>query len=289
MNIKRRTGALLMTPLTVILVMLILVPAGIFFLYSFYEFKLYEAQPAFILSNYSKVFSDPTYRTFASNTIQISVPVTILTVTAGFALAYYIVGCRSRKRTVLIALVVVSMLASYLARIYALRTLFGEHGIIGGIIEELGIGHGAPGFLLFSRSAVIIGQTYFLLPFATLVLFAGLSGIPDDLRAAGRDLGGGPAHVFRKVTLPLAGPAVLAAIVFVFFLSAGDYLTPSLLGDPNSVTIGSAIQEQLKVTGNYPLGAALSFVMVAAFALVYLIVRVAMRVTGLLPAKAGRA
>lgn len=283
MGLSRRGGLALLAPLTVILLGAIVVPAAIFFVYSFFTFELLEPRPGFDLVHYSTVFSSEIYRRLAWSTVQIAVPTTLLSVCAGFALAYWIASCRGRMRTVLLALVVVSMLASYLARIYAWRTLLGEQGILASAIRETGLGDGVPDVLYFSRVGVIIGQVNFLIPFATLVLFAGLSGVPGALRDAGRDLGARSATVFARVTLPLAGPALLSAIAFTFFIAAGDYLTPQLLGGSEGLTFGTAISDQLKTTGNYPLGAALSFTMVAAFALAYGAVRLTMRSLGLLP------
>lgn len=289
MALSRRGALALLTPLALILIGAIVVPAGIFFVYSFFSFELLEPRPGFDLGHYSTVLSDEIYRRLAWNTVRIAVPTTIASVCAGFALAYHIALCRGRTRTLLIALVVVAMLASYLARIYAWRTLLGEEGILASAIQTTGLGHGVPSFLFFSRASVVIGQVNFLLPFTTLVLFAGLSGVPARLREAGRDLGARPFTVFTRVTLPLVGPALLSAITFTFFLSAGDYLTPQLLGGSEGSTYGTVISDQLKLTGNYPLGAALSFAMIAAFALAYALVRVSMRWLGLLPKRRVRA
>lgn len=284
MGLSRRGGLALLTPLTVILLGAIVVPTCVFLAYSFFTFELLEPRPGFDLGHYGTVLGEEIYRRLAWSTLQIAVATTVLSVSAGFALAYWIAMCRARLRTVLLALVVISMLASYLARIYAWRTLLGEQGILASVIRETGIGDGVPDVLYFSRVSVIIGQVNFLIPFATLVLFAGLSGIPGALRDAGRDLGARPATVFARVTLPLAGPALLSAITFTFFIAAGDFLTPQLLGGAEGPTFGTAISDQLKLTGNYPLGAALSFTMVGAFAIAYWAVRLTMRSLGLLPA-----
>ncbi|HET6449320.1 MAG TPA: ABC transporter permease [Conexibacter sp.] len=289
MGVSRRGGLALLAPLTAILAGAIVVPAAVFFVYSFFDFELLEPRPAFDLAHYGAVLGDELYRRLAWNTIRIAVPTTILAVTGGFALAYWIALCKARTQTILIALVVVSMLASYLARVYAWRTLLGEQGILASVIQATGLGHGAPGFLLFSRVSVVIGQVNFLMPFSALVLFSGLSGIPATLRDAGRDLGARPATVFRHVTLPLVGPALLSAIAVTFFVAAGDYLTPLLLGGSQGTTYGTVISDQLKLTGNYPLGAALAFTMVAAFALVYGAVRLTMRSLALLPQHGGAA
>jgi spermidine/putrescine transport system permease protein len=288
MRLSRRGSLALLAPLAAVLAGLIVVPGGVFFVYSFFEFELLEPKPALDLGNYGTVLSDEIYRRLAWNTVRIAVPTTVVSVCAGFALAYFIALCRGRARTALLALVVASMLASYLARVYAWRTLLGEQGILASAIQAVGIGEGVPDFLLFSRIGVVIGQVNFLLPFTTLVLFAGLSGIADRLREAGRELGARPSTVLFRVTVPLVGPALLAAITFTFFVSAGDYLTPQLLGGSEGTTYGTTISDQLKLTGNYPLAAALSFAMVGAFAIVYGAVRFTMRAAGWLPTGAAQ-
>ncbi|AYY14945.1 ABC transporter permease [Actinobacteria bacterium YIM 96077] len=286
---SRRAALAAVAPLAAVLVATIIIPAGLFFVLSFFEFENLEIIRAFSLDNYVLAVTDQSYRDLMANTAKIAVPTTILAVCSGFALAYFIVQRQPRQRAVLIVLVVISMLASYLARTYAWRTLFGQEGMLSSILRSLGSESGAPDFLLFSRFSIVVAQVNFLLPFTTLVMFAGLVGISPQLRAVARDLGARPIIVFGRVTLPLAGPALLGAITLTFMLSAGDYLTPLILGGADSSTFGTAISDQLRLTGNRPLGSALSFVMIGAFIVVYIIVRVAMRGVGILPKRGGGA
>src|SRR5205085_7843449 len=102
MGLSRRGGLTLLAPLTVILAGAIVVPAGVFFVYSFFSFELLEPKAGFDLGNYGAALSDEIYRRLAWNTLRIAVPTTILSVCGGFALAYYIALCRGRKRTVLL-------------------------------------------------------------------------------------------------------------------------------------------------------------------------------------------
>jgi spermidine/putrescine transport system permease protein len=92
----------------------------------------------------------------------------------------------------------------------------------------------------------------------------------------------------RRITLPLSGAALYGATLFVFFLSAGDYITPVFLGGiGSSATFGTLIADQLSTTLNYPLGAAIAFVMLALFLLLVALLRVGMRAAGLLPRHTG--
>jgi spermidine/putrescine transport system permease protein len=249
------------------------VPAVILLIYSFYGFSLYQVEPGFHFEWYQQVFSQSIYRTVAVNTLAIALPVTAISVAGGYAIAYYLVFRASRRgQTLLFALVVVSMLASYLARVYSWRTLMGDTGIINSGLQSLGIIQQPLGSLLFSRLPVIAAEVNLYMPIATLILFASLSGVPAHVREVSRDLGAGPIQTLRRITLPLTGRGLFGAAALAFFLSCGDYITPVLLGGTtSSQTFGVTIATQLITNGNYPSGAAISFVMIGMF-VVYAIV-----------------
>src|SRR5207253_6115651 len=116
--------------------------------------------------------------------------------------------------------------ASYLARVYAWRTLMGENGIVNSTLHAAGLVHKPIPWLLFSRVAVILAEANLYLPIASLILFASLAGVAPELREVSRDLGAGPFQTLRRVSLPLTGRAVFGAAALSFFLSCGDYVTP---------------------------------------------------------------
>jgi spermidine/putrescine transport system permease protein len=247
----------------------VLAPAGILFVYSFYSYDLFQIYPGFHFHWYHQVFSNAIYRTVAWNTVAIALPTTVASIAGGYAIAYYVVFCATRARRLILALVVISMLSSYLARVYAWRTLLGENGIINTGLQWAGAIHGPISWLLFSRLAVILAEVSLYLPIAALILFASLSGVQPELRDVARDLGAGRAETLWRVTLPLSGRALFGAALLTFFLSCGDYITPAFLGGASSSqTFGTTIASAISIEANYPLGAALSFVMVAGF-LVY--------------------
>src|SRR5207248_3745785 len=123
----------------------------------------------------------------ALNTLWIALPTTAVSVLAGYTLAYGIVFGRPRRKSLLFALLLTALMASYLVRIYAWRTLLGESGIVNSALTGAGIIHKPLGFLLFSRVAVIIAETSLFIPFAALALFAALAGISPDYREVSRD------------------------------------------------------------------------------------------------------
>lgn len=287
MRSGRAVAASLGTPLALLLLAGVLAPAAILLVYSFLGFSNYEIQPGFRLDWYRTIFTDGIYRAVAWNTLAIAVPVTVASVAGGYAIAYYIVFAAGRSARVLFVLVVVSMLASYLARVYAWRTLMGSEGIVNTLFQSLGLIEEPIGWILFSRFAVILAEINLYMPVTALICFASLAGVPGDIREAARDLGAGPVQTLFRVTMPVTGAALFASAALAFFLSCGDYITPAFLGGPgSSSTFGTLIATRITLDGNYPVGAALSFTMVAAFAAYAAVLFVALRAFHLLPKRA---
>lgn len=282
----KRAEAMLLSPLAILLLAAIVVPMAILLAYSFFTYAYLEVQPGFVLDNYREIFSEGIYRTFAVNTFAIAFPTTVICVLGGYAVSYYATFEARRTKGLFVALIVISLMASYLVRIYAWRTLLGENGIINSLLESIGVLDEPLQFLIFSRFAAVIAEVQLYLPFAALVFFASMSGISPEIREAARDLGANGLQRQRRIMLPLNGPAILAATAFTFFVSAADYITPALVGGPDSTTFGVVIADSLRTTGDYTEGAALAFVSVAAFMIVYVILRLTLKWAGLLPAGA---
>ena len=284
MRITGRLSALLVTPLAFLLLCAVLIPAAILLAYSFYDYSLYSIHPGFHTEWYRQALGQSIYRTVLRNTLAIAIPVTILSVAGGYAIAYYLVFRAGRARQLLFGLVVGSMLASYLARVYAWRTLMGDNGVINSALQSIGVIDHPLGWLLFSRVAVVAAEVNLYMPITTLIAFASLSGVAPEVREVSRDLGAGPFQTLRRVTLPITGRALFGCATLAFFLSCGDYITPVFLGGPtSSSTFGTTIATEISTNGNYPLGAALSFVMIAGFVIYAIVLAVSMRAARLLP------
>jgi spermidine/putrescine transport system permease protein len=282
--LSRRLAGLLMTPFVALLVCGVVVPVAMLFAFSFFHLHLLEPVPAFTTDNYRQVVTTGLYRTYAINTLLIAAPTALLSVVAGYVVASFLVFRARRSRRIILVAVVIALMGSYLALVYSWRTLSGESGILNSLLQALHITSRPVGFLLFSRIAVIAAEVNFFLPFTILVLFSSLSSIPVGLEAAARDLGASRLMTLRRIMLPLSGSALFGATLFVFFLSAGDYITPVFLGGiGSSATFGTLIADQLSTTLNYPLGAAIAFVMLAVFGVLVLLLRAGMRSAGLLP------
>jgi spermidine/putrescine transport system permease protein len=287
--LSRRLAAFLLTPLGALLLFAVIVPVAMLFAFSFFHIdELLRIVPSFTTSNYADVLRSQLYRTYALNTLLIAAPTALLSIVGGYVLAYYLAFRAGRARGILLIAIVIALMGSYLALIYSWRTLSGERGIINSLLQTAHLTDHPLSLILFSRTAVVIAEVNFFLPFTTLVLFASLTAIPSGLDAAARDLGASRTMTLRRIVLPLSGTALFGATLFVFFLSAGDYITPVFLGGiGSSGTFGTLIADQLSTTLNYPLGASIAFVMLALFAVTVVVLRLAMRAAGLLPEHTG--
>ncbi len=153
--------------------------------------------------------------------------------------------------------------------------ILGYEGVINASLMGTGLIDAPLEFLLYSQTAVIITLAHAWAAFAILPMYVSLEKIDRSLLEAAADLGDGPATRFLRITLPLSMPGVIAASVLIFIPTTGDYITPALLGGPDGAMIGNLIQLQFGAVNNWPMGAALSIILmlwIAAIGLVFLFV-----------------
>ena len=128
--------------------------------------------------------------------------------------------------------------------------------------------------MLATPVAVVTGLTYNFLPFMVLPLYASLERLDQRLVEAAGDLYASPSAAFRRVTLPLSLPGIVAGTLLTFIPAAGDYINAELLGTPSESMVGNVIDSQFLRVLDYPTAAALSVsLMVAIVVLVTAYVR----------------
>lgn len=252
-------------------VLFFVVPLGLLVIYSFYEVNQVDLTitPTFSLSNYQAAVSGGLFRGLILHTILLGLIVGFVVVVLGYAFAYIAVFVFPDKREMLLFVTLASIFGGYLVRIYAWRTILGDHGLINSALESLGLINAPLRFLLFSRFAVVVTLVNFLLPFGVLPLFSAMQNVPRDAVEAARDLGAGPLVALRTVVLPMTGTGVKIAFAFAFVLTSGDYVTPTLVGGTNGLMIGNVISDQFGVAYNWPLGAALAITTMLVVLVIY--------------------
>ena len=194
---------------------------------------------------------------------------TLLALVLGYPLAYFIAFRAGRLRHLFLGLVILPFFVTFLVRTFAWKTILGDGGPAVWLLQRLHL-LGAPGRLLDTSIAVVGGLTYTFLPFMVLPVYASLEKLDRRLVEAAEDLYATPGTAFRRVVLPLSLPGVFAGSLLTFIPAAGDFINAQLLGSPNQQMIGTVIQNQFLDVRDYPLAAALSFVLMALITVVVL-------------------
>jgi spermidine/putrescine transport system permease protein len=200
---------------------------------------------------------------------------TLLALLISYPLAYALAFKAGKYKNILLVLVIAPFFTSFLLRTVAWKQILGEEGFVVPSLRTLGVISEST-TLTSTAFAVVMGMTYNFLPFMTLPLYASIDRIdPRTLEASG-DLYANGFTTFRKVTLPLSMPGVVAGTLLTFIPAAGDYINAELLGGPNNKMIGNVIESKFLVP-NAPITSALSFMLMA---LILLIVTLYIRKAG---------
>jgi spermidine/putrescine transport system permease protein len=198
------------------------------------------------------------------NSLLYSGAATILDFLIGFPVAYTVAFRGGRYKNLLLFLVIAPFFTSFLIRTISWKILLGDEGPIFGVLKnDL---HLVPTdfSVIGTPFSVIAGLTYNFLPFMILPLYVALEKIDPRLIEAANDLYAGRWEAFRRVTLRLALPGVFAGSILTFIPALGDYVNAELLGSPKTRMIGNVIQARFLQQNDYPLAAALSFLLMIA-------------------------
>jgi spermidine/putrescine transport system permease protein len=212
-------------------------------------------------SNYIDAFTE-NQEQFARSFIY-ALCATVLALAIAYPLAYAIAFKAGRFKNFLLVLVVAPFLVSFLLRTVAWKQILGEEGFVVPTLRTIGVISEST-TLTSTSFAVVMGMTYNFLPFMTLPLYASLERIDPRTMEASGDLYANGITTFRKVTLPLSMPGVVAGTLLTFIPAAGDYVNAAILGSPNTRMLGNVIESRYFKIVDYPTAAALSFTLMAA-------------------------
>ena len=192
---------------------------------------------------------------------------TLLTLLIGYPFAYFTAGLPPKKRSLALMLVIVPFWTNSLVRIYGWMILLRGQGVVNSLLAALGL-IDAPLKLLYNFGAVLVGMVYALIPFMILSVYNAVAKLDPALIEAARDLGAGRWRAFWTITVPMTRAGIMAGCVLVFIPSIGLFFISDLLGGSKTMLLGNLIRDELLTARNWPLGAALSVVMMAATLLV---------------------
>jgi ABC-type spermidine/putrescine transport system permease subunit I len=215
--------------------------------------------------NFVRLVGEDEFRSIASFSVGMGVVLTLLTLAAAYPLALFIHSLHGWRRTAAVTAVVVPRLANVLVIIYGLQFLLSSAGPINRVLLGLGLLH-EPVMLYRNRVGMVVGEVYLLLPYAILVLLAGLARIDPSLAQAARGLGASHWQAFRRVTWPLSMPGVIAAGQLILVWALAALLGPLFLGGPRETTLAVEIERQALEYGAWPRAAATAILLVGTIA-----------------------
>ncbi|RUV94697.1 ABC transporter permease subunit, partial [Mesorhizobium sp. M1A.F.Ca.IN.020.04.1.1] len=261
--LHNRETSLLLAPMALLLGIFFFVPlAGLLSL------SLFDPGPT--LAHFQEFLGDRTNWIILSHTFELAITVTLLCLLMGYPLAFWIVAARTWVARALLLAVVLPFFTSYLVRTYAWMVILGRFGVINQLLMDFGITE-RPIDLIYNKFSVLIAMVYILMPFMVLVLISVMRGIPSSLTRAAASLGASAPQNFWRVFFPLSLPGVIAAGLLVFVFALGFYITPALLGGPNTILLPMQIDIYANVTLNWPLAAAAATVLLSITLVVYTI------------------
>ncbi len=256
-------SAVSLPPLVWVSVFLLL-PYALMFAYSFWSVSAAQnIIHSWSFANYRELLAHPVYRQTLIRSAWIAARVMLFSLALGYPLAYLLSFHGGAKRNLLYQLVIIPLWVSYLVRAYAWKTILGTDGVLNTSLQYLHLTSHPLQFLLYSPFAVVLTLTHIYTPFTFLPVYAAMEHIPRNLIEASHDLGASRFETFRRVVFPLSIPGVIAGATFAFVLSFGDFLAPLLLGGPGGIMISNIVVSLFGAAYNWPLGAAISFCMLA--------------------------
>ena len=246
-----------------------LVPLAVVWAYSFgRNVGLTEIEISGTFANYAQAIQ-PLYLGIFFKSMLMAAACTVICLIAGFPVALAITFAPDKAKAWLLLAVMLPFWTNLLIRTYALIAVLRNEGYInltlGWVWKQVGLVLNVPPFvpleMLHNNPAVLFGLVYVHLPFMVLPLYAALDRLDRSLIEASLDLGAGPFRTMMLVVVPLALPGILSGVLITFIPALGAYLTPDLLGGPDSQMIANVIERQFKRANDWPFGAALSFLL----------------------------
>lgn len=263
---------LLVVP-TIFLTVFFLVPLLIMVVYSWLTPGLYGGvEWTFSHLNYGRILGwantryerfDPVYVTIFLRSLRLAAITVLSTLAICYPVAFWVARLPERKRNFLIFLITLPFFISLIVRLFAWVLILRPTGFLNQALMGLGLIN-QPLEIIFTDAAVVIGMTYVYIPFMFLPLYSSIEKLDNSLLEASQDLGANSLQTFLRVVLPMTLPGIIGGSIIVFIPSLGNFIVPSLLGGAKVVMTGNLIEQQFLSARNWPFGAALGMMVMAA-------------------------
>jgi len=212
--------------------------------------------------NYAEFLARSIYPDLLGRSLLLAAIVTVACVLIGYPCAYVLARqVKGRAREALFLLIILPFWSNSLVRIFSWAIVLRGNGIIdhtlGALLPFVSVN------LMFSYTAVVIGLVHSYLPYVILTSYLALQAIDESILEAARSLGAPFRTILFRLLLPLSLPGLAAGAVLIFVPVAGSFMEPRILGGKHGIFYGTLIEDQFVATFNWPLGAALSFILLA--------------------------
>ena len=255
--------ALLVVPACLLVLALLIGPMILMFRISLNQYSPSRLMvEAFSADNYTRAATDPYYQQVILVTLGVALLCTVLTLVLAYPAAYWLGRLQSRWKSLVVIATLFPLLVGNVVRSAGWMALFEREGLINVTLKRLHL-ISEPLALMYTPKAVIFGIIAVVLPYMILTIAAVIESIPRDLEYAAANLGASGLKTFWRVILPLSAPGVAAGSILVFVLCMNTYATAVLLGGPRFKMMAPAIFDQFVRGNNWPMGAALAFMLLA--------------------------
>lgn len=209
-------------------------------------------------ATYHELIVTNTVQVLIWRTVKVAAITTVVCALLSYPLASFI--AKSRRRNLLLVLVISPWLTSVIVRTFGWIVILGNRGVLNIALRDLGLVDG-PVRILFTPTGTILGLVHVMMPFMVISILAVLVQLDRRLPEAGMSLGASPFETFLRVTLPLSLPGVLSGCSLVYLLSSGAIVTPILLGGLRDTMLGTQIFQEIFALYNFHRAAALAMVL----------------------------
>jgi len=269
---------------------LLVVPFATLVIRSFWTQVNFDFDTTFTLNNYAKIFAlgwkenvelfnlkidwpftNAIYTVLLAKSVIMSLVVTGVVILLAYPMAYFLAFRVTRHKVIWLVLISIPFWTSYLLRIFAWKVILGFNGVVNSALMYLGLIDQPLDFILYNSTSVVITLTHAWVTFAVLPIYVSLEKMDKSLLEAATDLGDTAIERFFRITLPLSAPGTIAAALLVFIPTVGEYVTPEVVGGTSGIMVGSLIKSLYGKSNDWPLGGALSVVMMLAVALLVML------------------
>ena len=256
--------AVFLTPAYLWLTLAVFLPLSAMLFFSFVTDMPGDTDSWFVtLSNYGEFLRNPTYASLMWKSLKLAFTVTLLCILIGYPCALVLAkSVKGRTREALFLMVILPFWSNSLVRIFSWAIVLRGNGVLEKALNAV-LPFEVKLKLLFTTDAVVIGLVHSYLPYVILTSYLALQAVSDDLIDAARSMGASSLTILWRILLPLSLPGLLAGAVLVFVPVVGSFMEPRILGGRMGTYYGTVIEDQFVAVYNWPLGAALPFILLA--------------------------